>query len=116
MNNGIFIILSITLIALTLFSIWRYLHFFNSYQQRLKEYHQDEYKKLIFKDKLVETVGEWIRWPYGSGGPARAIFNMKEYYGDKDLLQYQRKALIWLSIFLISFFLALMIFIKYNAT
>jgi hypothetical protein len=116
MTNSIFIGLSAVLIMITFVAILRFLNFYNSYQRHLKEKHPDEYKRLVFKDKIVEMVGEWFRWPIGSAGPILAIFNTREYCGDKDLFKYQRKALIWLSIFLVALILTLAIFIKYNAT
>jgi hypothetical protein len=116
MNNGLFLFFSATLITIAIVGILRFLHFYNAYQRHLKDNHPDEYKKLILEDKLVETVGEWIRWPIGSAGPILAIFNIQKYYGDHDLFSLQRKALIWLVIFLLGLILSLILFPKYGTT
>ena len=116
MNKEIFIILSVSLLCINLVSIIRFLNFYNCYQRHLKEKHPEEYKKLVNKDKIVETVGAWTRWPIGSAGPILAIFKTSEFYGDKDLFNYQRKALNWLLIFLAAFILSLLIFAKNAAT
>jgi hypothetical protein len=107
MNEAIILFLGILLAGVAILSILRFIHFYNVYQRQLKKGHTTEYKKLIFKDKLVATAGEWIRWPVGSAGPMVAIFNIRQFYGDRVLLTYQKKALTWLGIFLASFILSL---------
>jgi hypothetical protein len=102
--------------AAAIVGILRFLHFYNAYQRHLREDHPDEYKRLVLKDKLVETMGEWIRWPVGSAGPILAIFNINQYYNDQLLCSIQRKALIWLLICVAGLILSLLLFSKYGTT
>jgi len=94
--------------TISILSIFNFISYFNKYQQRLKQKHPNEFKKLVLKDRLVETAGDWIRWPIGSAGPLLAIFNIKRRYDDDDLSSQQNRSLIWLSLFLASLILSLL--------
>ncbi len=98
--------------AAAIIGILRFLHFFNAYQRHLKNEHPDEYKRLVLKDKLIETYGEWIRWPVGSAYPIFAVFNIRQNFGDYHLCSLQKKALIWLVICVVDFLLSLLLFAK----
>ncbi len=116
MNNTAFIFIAPLLLATTLVSILRFIRFYNSYQEHLKKYHPDEYKELVYKDSIVRELGEWTRWPVGSAGPIIAIFNVKQFFGDRALQHYQKRAIIWLSVFFVSFAITLFVLATYRAT
>jgi hypothetical protein len=94
--------------TIAILSIFIFISYFNKYQRRLKLKHPNEYKKLVLKDRLVETAGDWIRWPIGSAGPLLAIFHIKRRYEDDDLSSQQNRALIWLCLFLASLILSIL--------
>jgi hypothetical protein len=47
---------------------------------------------LMKKDSLIETAGEWTRWPLGSIYLFGSVFNTSETYKDHKVEQYKKKA------------------------
>jgi hypothetical protein len=71
--------------------------------------HKEEWWSLMKKDPVVDTVGEWIRWPSGSAYFLLSIFRMSETYNDENIARYKKRAVFFFIALLMSFILILFI-------
>jgi hypothetical protein len=92
------------LIFLTVFSFILWYSNYRKYYEYLQLNHNKEFIRLIKKDRVIDAVGEWIRWPVGSAWLLLSIFKIDENYGDKKILIFKKRALHFFLIFLILFF------------
>lgn len=102
--------LQIVLILLTVSSFIIGYTNYKKYYEYLKFNYNVEFVKLIKKDRVIDAVGEWIRWPIGSAWLLLSIFNIKEDYGDNNITNYKKKSLIYfvmtIGLFLLSLLLS----------
>lgn len=77
---------------------------YRKYYEYLKSNHNKEFMRLIKKDRVIDAVGEWIRWPVGSAWLLFSIFKINENYGDKEIIIFKKRALQYFLIFIILFF------------
>jgi len=102
-------ILQLVLILLTVSSFLLWYRNYKKYYEYIKTRHNTEFIKLILKDKYIDAVGEWCRWPVGSAWLLLSIFNLSENYGDNEISNYKYRLLKYF-ILLITLFIISLVF------
>jgi len=87
--------LQFVLVMLTVSSFIICYNNYKKYYEYLNGNYKDEFVKLIKKDKVIDAVGEWIRWPVGSAWLMLSVLNMNENYGDNKITTYKKKSLFY---------------------
>lgn len=82
--------------------------YYRRFYKRMKTAHKDEFQKLINKDRFIEDLGEWVRWPFGSVYLISSVFKINTDYNDEILGNYKRKVFFAAIFFCISFVLLLL--------
>lgn len=77
--------------------------YYRKYYTLMKSTHHEEWSKLMNKDTVIELVGEWERWPFGSWYLIASFFKTEETYGDQLIADIKRKGSLFLKLFAISF-------------
>jgi hypothetical protein len=106
-------IFKLALLMLSLLSVMGSFLLFNRYYRKyyrhMKENHENEWWNLMKKDSLIETAGEWIRWPLGSTYLIASVFKLSETYNDQQVEHFKKKARLSFFIFILSFVMVILI-------
>jgi len=101
-----------TLLAIVVFSpaycIGMVYNIYRRYYKYMKAAHSDEWRKLMNKDSVIELVGEWERWPFGSIYLIASFFRTEETYNDKVVNRYKASGMLYVKLFFISLILAIL--------
>lgn len=100
-------VLQFVLILFTVSSFLLWYSNYKKYYEYIKTKHSTEFIKLIRKDKYIDAVGEWVRWPVGSAWLLLSVFNLKEDYGDNTVSIYKSKLLKYFVLLITLFIIAL---------
>ena len=88
-------IIKLSLLMLSLLVIMGGFLFFTSYYRKyysyMKKSHKDEWWALMKRDSLIETAGEWTRWPLGSIYLLGSVFKISETYNDQQVEHYKKE-------------------------
>jgi len=84
-----------------MFVLWHGNH--RRYQDYLRHHHPAVHERLVKQDRLIESFGEWIRWPVGSAWLLLSIFKTSEIYGDTNVGRYKQRAVVYFVLFLGAF-------------
>jgi|SRR5208337_81384 len=101
---GMLLVMLLAICSFLLFGIYH-----RKYYAYMKAVHNAEWWRLLRRDPVIDTVGEWIRWPVGSVYLLLSIFNLTETYNDKKVAQYKKKAVFFFVAFIMSFVLVFVI-------
>jgi hypothetical protein len=106
-------IIKLSLLMVSLLVIMGSFFFFNKYYRKycihMKKSHKDEWWALMKRDSLIETTGEWTRWPLGSIYLLGSVFKISEIYNDQQVENYKKKTMLSLFVFIASFVIFLLL-------
>lgn len=86
---GLGLLLAVISPALLLGAVYSY---YCKYYKYMKMNHEVEWKRLMNRDNAVELIGEWYRYPFGSGYLIASFFD-KETYGDSNVADIKTRAM-----------------------
>lgn len=105
-------IIKLSLLMLSLLVIMGGFLFFTSYYRKyysyMKKSHKDEWWALMKRDSLIETAGEWTRWPLGSIYLLGSVFKISETYNDQQVEHYKKRTRLSFFVFIASFVIFLL--------
>ena len=80
---------------------------YKSYYEYMRSNHRATFLRIINKDPLVRDIGDWIRWPVGSGYIILSSFNLGEDHGDNTIKSYKNMSVTYIILLVFFFVIAL---------
>lgn len=94
--------------AICLGMVYNYYRMFYVY---MRDNYRDTWEYLMKKDSAVELIGEWYRWPFGSGYLIKAFFTHNTY-DDENIINIKRKSNYCLMSFAVTFMFAIIFIVS----
>ena len=107
---GIILAFIIVTPAISLGLVYKY---YRKYYDYLKLSHYTTWEGLMKKDDAFESIGEWYRYPFGSGNLIKSFFT-GETYGDIVITNLKRATRRSLKLFITSLIVAIIVIILLN--
>jgi hypothetical protein len=86
-------------------------NYYRKYYIYMRDNHRNTWEYLMKKDSAIELIGEWYRWPFGSGYLIKAFFT-KNNTDDANIISIKRKSNYCLKLFAITMLLAIIFIIS----
>jgi hypothetical protein len=106
-NNALIGILMAILVFFPAYCLGAVYRLYRRYYTHMKAHHKEEWRRLMCKDSAIELIGEWYRWPFGSGYFITSFFKVREYYGDPEVAYMKKKGVILFKLFAVFFVISL---------
>ena len=88
--------------------------YYRKYYVYMKKFHHETWESLMKKDSAVELIGEWYRWPFGSGYLIKSFFSKSSIDDDKNVFILKKKAILCVNLFAIMLIIAIIFIIFLN--
>jgi hypothetical protein len=106
-------IIGIIIISAPAIFLGKVYNYYRKYYIYLRDHHRDTWEYLMKKDSAVELIGEWYRWPFGSGYLIKSFF-LNNKGDDKNIILIKRKSRYCLNLFAITMLFAIIFIIHFK--
>ncbi len=87
-------------------------HYYRQYYIYMKNVHRGTWENLMKKDSAVELIGEWYRWPFGSGYLIKSFFTRNKENDDETIIRLKSKSILCLKLFVITLLFAIIFIVE----